>query len=62
MTICSAACQIACAIKAEGKKLLRMCLPPGQKNEQKSTESAPFDDGAEGWLGKNNKRGDWGIS
>jgi len=53
MTICSAACQIARAVAAEGKKLLWLCLPPGQKNEQKRTESSPSDDGAEGWCWEN---------
>lgn len=35
MTICSAACQTACATQARGQKLLWTCFPPGQNRSRK---------------------------
>lgn len=62
MTICSAACQIACAIKAKGKKLLWMCLPPGQKMSRKLLKAQLLMMVMKiGWE-RTTTKGDWGVS
>lgn len=68
MTICSASCQAACAIEAQGRKLWWMRFPPGHKTQQSSPGSAPLGAGAEDCLGNSNKGslgswlGSWGTA
>lgn len=60
MTICSASCQAACAMEAQGRKLLWMCFPAGQKAQQGRAGGATLGDGV--GIGQGTAaRGVWGA-
>lgn len=61
MTICSASCQAACAIEAQGRELLGMYFPPGPKTQQSRAGSATLGDGI-GIVQETATRGVWGAA
>lgn len=60
MTICSASCQAACAIEAQGRELLWMCFTPGPKTQQSRAGSVTLGDGVE-IVQERATRGVWGA-